>query len=136
METCVKQLENQLTVVKNVHTINNTNNLERYVRLEKPYGISPKREVNMTNTNRKCIDPSIVRHVLENAKGRKMGITALTKDDNIRVFNCNKATDNAPAFEFHKDLVSIREVGKGYKSFNVNNVLRLAFDKQVIEVID
>lgn len=84
-------------------------------------------------TARNFIDPKLVKHALENSKGRKMGITVIKKDNSTRVFNFNACSENAPSFQFHKNLVSINEVGQGYKSFDINKVLRIAFDKQVIE---
>lgn len=79
------------------------------------------------------VDANLVKEILENSKGRFLGITVEKKDGSERKFNFQACKDNAPAFKFHKDLVSIHENGQGFKSFNINKVKELHFNGQTLK---
>lgn len=79
------------------------------------------------------VKPDLVRHALDNSKGRFMAIQVEKKDGSLRTFNFKPAKENPPSFQYHKNLVPIQENGVGYRSFDINKVLSIKFDKQEIK---
>lgn len=87
-------------------------------------------------TNENFIDSNLIKELVENSKGRIMTIKALKKDGSLREFNFKVCSENAPSFENHKNLVSIRETNKQFRSFDINRVKYVAANKQILKVVD
>lgn len=87
------------------------------------------------NKSNRTVNQAVAKTIIAGLGGQFATITAIKKDKTLTVIN-GKVSDSPPSHARHPNLISVKKGGKdnGYRTFDVNNVVKIAFKGQTIEV--